>query len=115
MKHVIGSLMAVGLLAGCSQQAADNAQTKIQNALNVAYKDGQLFCSVATKNGPMVVGVINAAVTVAAPGAAPVALLVTGASASFVAAACASINGIPVSPPAVPTAVPAVAVVPPAA
>jgi hypothetical protein len=84
-------------LAGCSA-----AQTQ------KAVADGQLFCAKATATGPLVVALADAS-------GAPV--IVTGLASSVVAADCAIIAGIPVTPPANPAAVPVVAaaVAPPAA
>ena len=64
--------------------------------------DGQLFCATATAAGPLVVALANAS-------GAPV--IVTGAAAADVAAACRVIGAIPVSPPPNPAAAPVVAAV----
>jgi hypothetical protein len=61
---------------------------------------GQLFCAQATALGPIVVALANAE-------GAPV--VVTGASSTLVAAECAAINAIPVSPPINPASAPIVA------
>jgi hypothetical protein len=66
-----------------------------------AVVDGQLFCAVATANGPLIVALADAA-------GAPI--VVTGMTSQAVAAACAIIAAIPVIPPADPAAAPVVAV-----
>ena len=66
-----------------------------------AIADGQLFCAKATATGPVVVALATMA-------GAPV--VVTGAASTVVADACAIIGAIPVTPPAVPSAAPVVAV-----
>lgn len=72
--------------------------------------DGQLFCAVAAKDGPVVVGLIDAGAPLAGA-AAPAVVLAVGATKAYVDAACAAAGGIPVSPPAGPA--PQVAIVPP--
>ncbi len=71
---------------------------------------GQLFCSIQLNGGGSVlVGVIDAAATASAPGAAPVAVLATNMGKAFVDSACTQAAqsvtastgvGIAVSPPA---------------
>lgn len=82
----------------------------------LASQPGQLFCAVQTAGGgALVVGLIDAEATSAAPAAAPVAILATGLAKAQVDADCAKAapgGGVAVSPPANPTAVPQVAVVP---
>lgn len=108
MPNPLPAIAALCVLASCGP----NAQTKIDTAL--ASPAGQLFCAVQTSGGgAVVVGLVNAEIVGAAPGAAPVAVLATGASKAFVDAACAKAGGIAVSPPPVPAAAPVVAVVPP--
>jgi hypothetical protein len=63
--------------------------------------DGQLFCATATKAGPLVVALADAA-------GAPI--IVTGLAAAVVQGDCALINGLPVVPPVNPVAAPVVAV-----
>lgn len=105
-------LLSAGLgLTACS--AAQDA--KVVAAEAVAVHDGQLFCAVATTGGPVVVGLVNAVVGAAAPTASPAVVLATGATTTFVNAACKAIGGIPVVPPANPAVAPQVAIVPPAA
>lgn len=70
-------------------------------ALTTAVVDGQLFCAVA--GGP------TGSIVVALADAAGVPLVVTNKAAAAVKAACAVINGIPVSPPSNPTTAPKVA------
>jgi hypothetical protein len=95
----------------CAACTAQQQQT-VNTAL--ASPPGQLFCAIQTGGGgAVVVGLVNAAVSGAAPGAAPLAVIATGASKAFVDAACAAAKGIPVVPPANPAAAPQVAVVPP--
>jgi hypothetical protein len=103
-------LLAAGL--GLSACAAQEAQ------INTALQSmpGQLFCGIQTGGGgALVVGLVNAEVAAAAPGAAPIAVIATGATRAFVDQACARAGGIPVSPPANPAAAPQVAVVVPPA
>ena len=115
--------LAVTLLLGltttaCTQQQSDKFSADINSAF--ASAPGQLFCAIQTGGGgAIVVGLINGAVTGAAPAAAPIAVLATGASKNYVDNKCAEAaknvggtSGIPVSPPAEPTKVPAVAVSP---
>ena len=98
--------LAAGSLAACSQ-------SQITSAL--ATPAGQLFCAVQTSGGgTVVVGLVNAEVTAAVPGAAPIAVIATGATEAQVNADCAAAKGVPVAPPAVPTTA-VVAIVPPAA
>jgi hypothetical protein len=89
------AIALLGILDGCStsQTAAFNT-----TAANVV-KDGQLFCAMETTTGPLTVALANTA-------GAPVK--VTGQASADVAAACALINAIPVSPPANPAAAPVV-------
>lgn len=84
-----GLILAVLLLAGCG--------TASTNKTVVA---GQLFCAKAQAAGPLVVALADAA-------GAPV--VVTGQAAGTVAAACAVIGAIPVTPPADPASAPVVA------
>ena len=83
-------LLPILVLAGCSPA---------QQARLVA--DGQLFCVKATADGPLVVALANAA-------GAPI--IVTGMASSTVAADCALIAAIPVTPPVNQAAAPVVAV-----
>lgn len=85
MRVVIVIVLAALMLAGCSaaQQQA-----------------GQLFCAKATATGPLVVALADAA-------GAPV--IVTGLASDIVAADCAAIQGIPVTPPPTSAPVPVVA------
>ncbi len=97
----------LAILAACSrQQGAQVAAgaTKATTAINRAVTQGQLFCQKeqADQNGALgaaIVAVVDAA-------GAPV--IATNATANFVSATCAAINGIPTPPPANPAAVPAV-------
>lgn len=79
----------VAVAAACS--ATQQAQTVAA---------GQLFCAKATADGPLVVALANAL-------GAPV--IVTGLASTVVAADCAAIGAIPVSPPASPALAPRVA------
>lgn len=99
--------LILALAAGIALTACTTAQQ--QAALSSPA--GQLFCAIQTGGGgAIVVGLINAELTGAAPGAAPIAVLATGATKAFVDGACAKAGGIAVSPPAVPAAAPQVAV-----
>lgn len=62
-----------------------------------ALANGQLFCQIETKAGPVIVAVATAA-------GAPV--IATGLAQGAVAAICAGIQAIPVPPPAAPASVP---------
>ena len=89
-RHCLAALLATTALAAC-------ANPQVQQTV-VA---GQQFCAEATATGPLVVALVNTAGT-------PVT--VTNKAAADVAAACALIGAIPVSPPANPGAAPVVAV-----
>ena len=88
MKRI--TFAALLALAACSDPA--------QQARVVA--QGQLYCGLATTTGPLVVALANTA-------GAPV--IATNKAANDVAALCALINAIPVTPPANPAAAPVVA------
>lgn len=62
--------------------------------------DGQLFCAVSTRAGPLVVAVATAS-------GAPI--VATGMAQAAVAGVCAAIDAIPVAPPPDPAAAPVVA------
>jgi len=85
-------LACLTALAACS--GADQA------SVERAVVQGQLFCAKAQASGPLVVALADAA---------GVPISVTGRTASAVAAACAAIGAIPVSPPAAPSQAPIVA------
>lgn len=91
---VVSSLLAGSILAACSTTTTNSAVTS-----------GQLFCAKATTDGPLVVALADAF-------GAPV--VVTGLASAVVAADCAAINAVPVSPPTVPASVPTVSVTLPA-
>lgn len=55
-----------------------------------AVADGQLYCATATADGPLIVALSNSL---------GVPVLATNVAASVVAANCAALGGIPVSPP----------------
>jgi hypothetical protein len=88
---IVSSLLA---LAACSATTQTSAVTA-----------GQLFCAKATADGPLVVALADA---VGAP------VVVTGLASAVVAADCAAINAIPVSPPAAPASAPTVSATLPA-
>lgn len=92
MKLSISAVLVLGVagLGGCTA-----AQT------NSAVVDGQLFCARATSAGPLVVALADAT---------GVPVIVSGMTSSLVAADCAAIDAIPVSPPASPATAPVVAV-----
>jgi hypothetical protein len=99
------ALALLGGLIGCAANGGLTPQA--QQVLNTAAIDGQTFCAIATgKTGTLVVGLVSSIDNKA--------ISVINRSADFVAKACAIVDGIPVVPPAVPSAVPAVAIVPPA-
>lgn len=93
------ALICAGLLALGACTAAQ--QAAVTTAVNTAVADGQLFCAKATSAGPLVVAATSAL-------GAPV--IVTGMASAAVAAVCAGIDAIPVSPPANPGSAPVVAV-----
>lgn len=62
--------------------------------------EGQLYCALATKAGPLVVAVATAS-------GAPI--VATGMAQAAVAGVCAAIDAIPVAPPPDPAAAPVVA------
>jgi hypothetical protein len=80
-----GLILAAVALAGCTTTGQLNSTgTQI-------VATGQLYCALATANGPLVVALAD---QLGAP------ITVTNKAASDVAAACAIINAIPVTPPA---------------
>lgn len=83
-------------LSGCS--ASQMASFSTSSATNV--KAGQLYCAEATATGPLVVALANLN---------GVPVKVTNQASADVAAACALVNAIPVSPPANPATAPVVA------
>lgn len=84
MRRIIAPLIA--LCAGCTPQQQQTVDTALANPA------GQLFCAIQTGGGgAVVVGLVNAAVSGAAP---PLAVIATGASKAFVDAACAQARGI---------------------
>lgn len=84
-------------------------QSQINTAL--ATPTGALFCAVQTQGGgAMIVTLIDAEASAAAPAGAPVAILATGLAKAKVDADCAAAGGIPVAPPATAAVVPVVAV-----
>ena len=98
-KTVLGISLGLGLLSGLAGCTAQQATSVAQAEQNLVV-DGQLFCAKATAYGPLVVALADAA-------GAPV--VVTGAASSVVAAECAAIGAIPVTPPANPATAPVVA------
>ena len=64
---------------------------------------GQSFCAKATADGPLVVALADLS---------GVPVIVTDVASAVVAANCAAIGGIPVSPPANPASAPVVAIAP---
>lgn len=103
MKNVA---FAVGVstlaLMGCNAQQSQQLNTAL------ASPAGQLFCAISTQSGPIVVGLIQA--KAGASAAAPLAVIATGQTASYVNDLCKQAHGVPVSPPANPAAAPQVAV-----
>jgi hypothetical protein len=92
-------------LAGC-------ASSQISTAL--ASPSGQLFCAIETEGGGTIVAGLIDAASSAVPGATPIAVLATNAGQTAVNADCAKAGGMPVSPPAMPSAAPLVAIASPA-
>jgi hypothetical protein len=76
------------LVAALAAASCTSAQIAANTARVVAA--GQLFCSKATADGPLVVALATAT---------GVPVIVTGATSAAVAAACASIGAVPVPPP----------------
>ena len=98
----VGTMLALSACSASQQAAVTKAASS---------PTGQLFCGIQTQGGgAIVVGIIDAAATVALPAAGPVVALATGAAKSAVDATCAAAGGIAVSPPANPAAAPQVAV-----
>ena len=118
---LILAMAGAGSLVACSTTQQAKVDAAVAGAEASVAHNGQLFCAVATKDGPLVVGIIQAGATaagVAIPGAAaaqPLVVLATGAAKAFVDATCAAVGGLPVSPPANAATAPQVAVVVPAA
>ncbi len=99
---VLGAALLTFALSACSTSTPQ------------ASAAGQLFCLIQQAGGGQaVVALVDAQVQAAAPTAAPVAIIATGATKAFVDAACAKASGVPTTPPADPAAAKAVAVVPP--
>jgi hypothetical protein len=92
------SVLALALAGLTLSACAVPAQ--LQTVEQKAVVAGQLSCAQATAAGPLVVALADAA-------GAPV--VVTGAASATVAAACAAIGAIPVTPPANPATAPVVA------
>jgi hypothetical protein len=104
------TILSILALAGCS--AAQTAQ--MQTALSSPA--GQLFCAIQVSGGGAVVaGLVDAEASALVPGAAPIAILATGATKSFVDSACKAAGGVPVIPPSNPTTAPQIAVIVPKA
>ena len=95
---VVGMLSLTGCTA-LQQSAVNQAVANSPTAQKVVAK-GQLFCAKVTKDGPLIVALADA---LGAP------IIVTGLASDVVSGACASINAIPVSPPANPAQAPVVA------
>ncbi len=91
MNAPIRCLGAALLLAACTPAGCTPAQEQR------TVVDGQLFCGVATKSGPLVVAIVSAT---------GVPVVVTGMASAAVASICAVIAAIPVTPPPVPAAAP---------
>ncbi len=85
-------IAALVALAGCSD--ATNAR------IDRVVIQGQMFCAKATATGPLVVALADVA---------GVPISVTGRTAASVAAACAAVGAIPVTPPPNPATAPVVA------
>ena len=90
------ALLAVLGLAACSATTLSKLGVLEQKAV----VDGQLFCAKATVDGPLVAALVNAA---------GVPVVVTNVASAVVAAECAAIGGVPVSPPANPATAPIIA------
>jgi hypothetical protein len=116
-RYILVSFIVLVAVSACSALQLQNAETKVNTALNQAATTaagaGQLFCGVATQTGPLVVGLLDAAASIAGQ---PAIVSVINKSAAWVASACATWNAaaVPVVPPANPAMVPAVAVTLPA-
>jgi hypothetical protein len=90
------SCSAMALLAACSPTQI----AKVQSGEQRVVAAGQLFCAQATQTGPLVIALAD---SIGVP------VVVTGATASSVSAACKVVDAIPVSPPADPASAPVVA------
>lgn len=93
--------------------------TPAQEQTALATPAGQLFCRIHQAGGGIAtVALADASVMAASPGAAPLAIIATGATKAYVDAACAAAapaggSAVPVPPPVGPVVVPIVAVTPP--
>jgi hypothetical protein len=107
MKNVLSALaiLAPLTLAACSG-TAEQSNAKVQQVLDRVHMQGQLYCSIATRTGPLVVALASTS---------GVPVTVTGKAADVVAAACNVVAAVPVPPPADPAAAPVVAAAVPAA
>lgn len=84
------TFITAGVLSACTPEAQQRVVT-----------EGELYCALATRAGPLVVAIADATGT-------PV--IVTGLTQAAVAGICASLAAVPVVPPPDPAAAPVVAV-----
>lgn len=89
---LVGIVATVGAVATVNLAGCSSTNSNVVN--------GQLFCATATATGPLVVALADEA---------GVPFTVTNKASALVSAACALVNGIPVTPPANPTQAPVVA------
>ncbi len=114
-----GTIFAAALIAVLLVVALTSC-TAAQEQTALATPRGQLFCRIhQAGGGALVVALADASVMAAQPGAAPIAIMATGATKLYVDSACAAAapaggTSVPVPPPTGPAVVPIVAVTPPA-
>lgn len=105
MKRSFGMLIGAIALAGLGMLAACSGSQLVTAASSVP---GQLFCSIQTAGGgQMLAAIVNADVALASPTAAPIAVVATGQTVTYVNGICAAaaasvpnaVSGAPVSPP----------------
>ncbi len=115
-----GTVFAIAIVAGTVAIALTSC-TATQEQTALATPAGQLFCRIhQAGGGELTVALADASVMASNPGAAPLAIIATGATKLYVDAACAAAapaggSAVPVPPPAGPVVVPIVAVTPPKA
>ncbi len=116
-----GTIFAAAIVAALGVVALINGCTPAQEQTALATPAGQLFCRIhQAGGGELTVALADASVMASNPGAAPLAIIATGATKLYVDAACAAAapaggSAVPVPPPAGPVVVPIVAVTPPKA
>jgi len=116
-----GDIAAAAFIAACALVALLSGCSPEQERTALATPAGTLFCAIhKSGGGTAVVALADATVGGGDLEIAPLAIIATGASKSYVDAACAAAapagaTAEPVSPPGGPAVVPIVSVTPPAA